>query len=63
MSLAAFAGRAGSMVGNMIYPVMFIIHCSSAFWIGSACFVGTCRPPIGELSHCKCSVILLPSLG
>ncbi|KAK3925399.1 Synaptic vesicle glycoprotein 2B [Frankliniella fusca] len=35
VSLANFAGRVGSMVGNIAFPLLLSIDCSLAFWTGA----------------------------
>ncbi|XP_034244527.1 arabinose-proton symporter-like [Thrips palmi] len=37
-SLSNFSGRSGSMVGNVVIPMLFVSNCSLAFWIGAVTF-------------------------
>ncbi|XP_026284512.1 synaptic vesicle glycoprotein 2C-like isoform X1 [Frankliniella occidentalis] len=49
VSLANFSGRAGSMVGNIAFPLLLAFNCSLAFWTGAgllafAAFLSVFKP-------------------
>lgn len=48
-SLAHFSGRAGSVLGNIVFPLLFTRDCASAFYIAAAmvfaaAVLGFCKP-------------------